>query len=85
MIDDSEKIWVAEPTISKYLLVFLNLQIEKKNGLSYLIFKTLEVLQIKILTIVVMFYQTFASGLVRLFANVSSSLFTSCNKAALLV
>lgn len=55
MMDDSEEVCVREPTISKYLLVFLNLKIEK-NDLSYLICKTSEVLQIKFLTIVVKFY-----------------------------
>lgn len=55
MIDDFEKIWVTEPTISKYLLVFFNLQIEKKWPAVFNL-QNLGVLQTKLLTIVVMFY-----------------------------
>jgi hypothetical protein len=56
MIDDSKKVWMTKPKISKHLVVSFSLQVRKKIYLSYLICKTSETLQFKPLTIVALFY-----------------------------
>jgi hypothetical protein len=42
MIDDSKKVWMTKPKISKHLVVSFSLQVRKKIYLSYLICKTSE-------------------------------------------
>lgn len=54
MIDDSEKMWQSPRFQSMYLSCFIYKW--EEIDLSYLIWKTSETLQFKLLTIVAMFY-----------------------------